>query len=170
MRKISNIPNILRPEDVTFIIDTREQLPLSLRPFKTETASLTTGDYSVRGLEHLISVERKSLSDFVQCVGRERSRFERELQRLKGFRFGAVCVEASFGSLEAGLWNGRITPQQAMGSFLSWSANYCQFLLAGDRDGAEKAVAGFLWHASRHMHAELLGFTEAVRKPETINM
>ncbi|WP_241160230.1 hypothetical protein [Desulfovibrio sp. ZJ369] len=43
--------------------------------------SLTVGDYSLEGLTDKVAVERKELPDLVQCLGRERERFERELQR-----------------------------------------------------------------------------------------
>ena len=48
---MSKIPAKLDPGRVTAIIDTREQLPLDLSPLQTVMQTLTTGDYSVQGLE-----------------------------------------------------------------------------------------------------------------------
>ena len=73
-RRRSIIPADLRPEHVVAIIDTREQLPLDLSPLQSVAGSLTTGDYSVRGLESIIAIERKGLSDLLGCVGQERER------------------------------------------------------------------------------------------------
>ena len=71
---------VLKPENVCALVDTREQLPLFLSPLRSVTTTLATGDYSVRGLENIVAIERKSLPDFLSCVGRERERFDREVQ------------------------------------------------------------------------------------------
>ena len=42
----------------TVIIDTREQAPLLFTRLPAIRAGLLTGDYSIRGLEHLFAVER----------------------------------------------------------------------------------------------------------------
>ena len=69
---------MLKPEDITAIIDTREQQPLALE-LDTVPGTLATGDYSVHGLEDLLTVERKSLDDLLGCMTSGRPRFEREL-------------------------------------------------------------------------------------------
>ena len=76
------LPSKLDPSQVVCIVDTREQLPLNLDPLRTEPATLPTGDYSLKGLEHHVCIERKSLDDLLGCVGRDRERFERELHRM----------------------------------------------------------------------------------------
>ena len=81
------------------VVDTREQEPWGFCNVPTERGTLDTGDYSVRGLEHLVAVERKSLPDLLGCVGRERDRFKRELQRLRGYRFRLLVIEASYADL-----------------------------------------------------------------------
>ncbi len=58
----------LKRETITAIVDTREQCSLDLTPLQTIRGSLTTGDYSVAGLEHVVAVERKSLRDLIECV------------------------------------------------------------------------------------------------------
>ena len=60
------------------VIDTREQAPWTFNKglvverfgaaFPTEVGTLDTGDYSVRGLEDRVRIERKSLDDFVRSV------------------------------------------------------------------------------------------------------
>ena len=81
----SIIPAELSPDQVTAIQESREQLPLDLHPLRVEVAGLDTGDYSLKGLEHLVAVERKGLSDLLACIGTGRHRFERELQRLLAY-------------------------------------------------------------------------------------
>ena len=68
------------------IVDSREQSPFSFKgpryeDVTVEVGTLTVGDYSLAGLTDKVAVERKSLPDLVACLGRERERFERELQR-----------------------------------------------------------------------------------------
>lgn len=162
-RKLAPIPAVLRVEDLTLVIDTREQAPLDLAPFRAELGTLDTGDYSVMGLEHVVAVERKSLPDLVQCVGRERERFERELQRLLAYPHRAVVVEATWADLAAGEWRGMVAPKAVWGSVTSWTARGIPFLLAGDRAGAADAVKALLWHAARHRLQELRTFADTLQ-------
>ena len=97
----------LRPEHVTAIIDTREQTPLCLDPLCVKTDTLQTGDYSIRGLQHHVAVERKSISDLMGCVGRDRERFEKELDRLRAYPARMLVVEATWEQIEAGGWRGK---------------------------------------------------------------
>ncbi|MBL8855579.1 MAG: hypothetical protein JNK57_16545, partial [Planctomycetaceae bacterium] len=57
----------IKPQDVTAIIDTREQSPLDVSPLQTAVEVLDTGDYSAKGLETVVRIERKSLPDLVAC-------------------------------------------------------------------------------------------------------
>jgi len=154
---------VLRPEDLVAIIDTREQAPLDLSPFSTVTDGLDTGDYSIRGLEHVVAVERKSLADLVACCGRERDRFERELLRLLAYPVRALVVEASWADVERGDWIGKVTPKVVLSSVLSWVSQGIPIVLASDRAGAEKAVKGLLWFGAKHRYEELRHLAGAVR-------
>jgi len=42
-REVPRLPSELSPEEVTAIVDTREQIPLDLSPLHTTTATLTAG-------------------------------------------------------------------------------------------------------------------------------
>ena len=87
----SIIPAELRPDQVMAILDTREQLPLDLHPLRVEVAGLDTGDYWLKGLEHLVAVERKGLSDLLACIGSERERFDRRFNAYSAIRFVPDC-------------------------------------------------------------------------------
>ena len=60
------------------VVDTREQCAYDFAGAScyagttVEQRSLSTGDYSLRGLEHLVAVERKGWQDWISCLGRER--------------------------------------------------------------------------------------------------
>ena len=117
----------------TAIIDTREQTPSSLGSIPFETGTLCTGDYSIKGLEKFIRIERKSLPDLVQCIGRERSRFEKEITRLKGFAHKAILVECTYEDIYAGKWRGKITPKQLIGSMCRWQLDGIPIVICGHR-------------------------------------
>ncbi|MCA9189821.1 MAG: hypothetical protein R3E01_02675 [Pirellulaceae bacterium] len=158
------LPAEPRPDAVTAIVDTREQLPFVLDPLRVERGTLATGDYSVKGLERVIAVERKSLQDLVGCVGRERDRFDREVQRLVAYPVRALVVEASWDDVRQGEWQGRVTPRQVEGSLLGWIAAGLPVIMAGSRVFAQTYTARLLYIAARRRWREaraLIGETLA---------
>ena len=58
---------MIDPDNLTVIVDTREQLPLELS-MCTIRGTLPTGDYSILGFEEYVVVERKSLPDLIGCM------------------------------------------------------------------------------------------------------
>ncbi len=137
------------------VVDTREQEPWSFRDLPTEPGTLDTGDYSVRGLEHRVAVERKSLDELLACIGRERDRFKRELQRLRAYRFRCLVVEASYADLERGEWRSKIQPSHVLGSLAAWMAQYSlPVMLAGDHEPAARFAEKFLYQAARRIAEE----------------
>jgi len=119
---------MLDPKKMTIIIDSREQTPLNFdlekHKFTTEIAGLSTGDYSVKGFEHLIAIERKSLPDLVACVTKERDRFLRELQRLKSYPTKALIVECDWSEIFGGEYRSKTKATSVVGSLSSWVANF----------------------------------------------
>ena len=131
------------------IIDTREQEPFTFRHEKmnatTELGTLAVGDYSLAGLEDKVAVERKSLSDLVMCLGRERERFERELARGAALDAFAVVCEGSWLELARGEYRSRLNPHAACQSVLAFAGRYrVPFLFAGSRSAAVYMAWGFL--------------------------
>jgi DNA excision repair protein ERCC-4 len=155
-----NLPAKLDPSNVIAIIDSREQAPLDLEPLTTITATLTTGDYSVRGLEHVVAIERKSLADLVGCVGGDRERFEREVQRLLAYPVRILVVESSWEAIESHepafpQWRGKVTREAVLGSLMGWQAAGLSVHMAGDHQRAGKHVARMLYTVARRRYAEL---------------
>ena len=143
------LPAELKPEDVVAIIDTREQTPLSLSPLMVTAGTLTTGDYSVQGLEHIVAIERKSLPDLIACVGRERERFDREVQRLLAYPVRALVVEANWDQIEMGQWRGQVKINAVMGSLMGWIAKGLPVIMARDHRRAGEYVSRLLFIAAR---------------------
>lgn len=131
------------------IVDTREQAPFAFGheryAVEVEAGALAVGDYSLAGLEDKVAVERKSLPDLVACLGRERERFERELQRAAALDAFMVVVEAPWAELAQGSYRSALNPHAACQSVLAFQARYrIPFLFAGSRAAAEYATWGFL--------------------------
>lgn len=128
------------------IIDTREQTPWSFPPdIETVRECLQTGDYSIKGHEADICVERKELSDFIACCSFERSRFKREMERMKSFRSRCVVIEGNFREIAMHHYQSQIEPQAVIGSIASWTQRYqLPFILAGDRVSAVRFTLAFL--------------------------
>ncbi len=148
------LPATLDPEQLAAIRDTREQHPLDLSPLKQVSGTLVTGDYSLVGLENIIAIERKSLGDLISCVGRERDRFDREVQRLLAYPVRALVVEATWPQIETGQWRGQVKPQAAIGSLLGWMAHGLPVVMAGDHRRAGQFVSRMLYIAARRRWRE----------------
>ena len=131
----------IEPKQVTAIVDTREQHPLDLSPLRMIAGTLTTGD-------------------LIACVGRERERFDREVQRLLAFPTRALVVEASWGDIEVGNWRGRVTSAAAMGSLCGWIAHGLPVVMAGDHARAGRFVSRLLFIAARRRWREARNLLE----------
>lgn len=127
---------------MTVIIDSREQNGFSFEGYDCtiKAGGLVTGDYSLKGLESLAAIERKSLDDLVGCLTGERDRFERELARGWGLDFFAVVIEAGFQDLAGGQYRSRMKPHAACQSVLTMMQRHrVPFFFGGNRKGAEYA-------------------------------
>ena len=147
------------------VIDSREQRPWEFHNLPSEPGSLSAGDYSLRNLTHLISVERKSLDDLLACVGIHRDRFKRELQRLKAYRFRALITETDHSTLERGMWRSKIQPSHVLGSLAAWQCQYSlPVMLVGTHEADARFCERFLYQAARCVAQEnkAIGCHEAV--------
>ena len=156
----AKLPAKLDPKNVIAIVDSREQNALNLEPLTTVTSTLPTGDYSVRGLEHVVAIERKSLGDLVGCVGRDRERFDREVQRLLAYPVRILVVESSWEAIESHepinpQWRGKVTREAVLGSLMGWQAKGLSVHMAGDHERAGRHVARMLFTVARRRYAEL---------------
>ena len=78
------------------LIDTREKLPFQFgRDVKTVRTKLEVGDYSLKGLEHAVAIERKSLDDFIHSTIHDFPRFKKNLRTLASYEHKAIVVESS---------------------------------------------------------------------------
>ena len=106
------------------LVDTREQRPLQFSHLPAESATLYTGDYSVRGLEEYFSVERKSLADLAGSLTRKRDRFMKEMHRLRGYPCGYLLVIGDDMELSRLIAQGRLKLHQVENSLRAIQSRY----------------------------------------------
>ncbi len=131
------------------ITDTRERTPLRFQHLESVPGSLQTGDYSIQGLEHLFSIERKSIADLVQSVTSERKRFERELHRLRGFHFKRLLVIGSEQEIKEGKYFSKANPKAVLHSVYAMEARYdIPLIFSPTREAAALRVERWaFWYA-----------------------
>ena len=158
-----------KPDDnpLRIVVDSREQSPFAFAGYPVEltVGTLETGDYSIRGFERRVAVERKSLADLVGCLGADRERFQRELARLRGYDSAAVVVEDPADDLRGGRYRGKLDAGAAWQSVLAFSMRYrVPFIFGRDRADAEAIAFDFLRHFHRDRVRELAALGIQVAK------
>ena len=135
------------------VCDTREQEPLVFTRFTSVRGTLQTGDYSIVGLTDLFAVERKSINDLVSCcMGENRSRFERELHRLRGYRFKRLLVIGSRGEIELQRYHSRISPKSVLGSLSAWEVRFdLPLVFAPTPAEAALLIERWVWYFCREL-------------------
>lgn len=123
----------------------------------SELATLITGDYSIRTETEnycdRIAIERKSLADYLGCVGGERERFERCLERLSKIEYPAIVLECTMADVLAGTKHSKVTAASAIGSLIAWSVKYrIPIWLCGDRRSAAATVRKILMNAVKYIN------------------
>ena len=149
-------------ENLHIIVDSRERHPFDFAGdgyagVRLSTGTLQTGDYSIRGLEDVVACERKSLEDLTRCLGTDRPRFLRQLQRGRGLDAFAVIVEASWIDLATGNYAARgLHPHSACQSVASFMARLgIPFMFAGTRTAAEYCTWSFLYQYAQGIRRRL---------------
>lgn len=140
------------------IVDTRERVPWTFEDQGIECvrAKLDSGDYSLPGLEHRVSIERKSLDDWTGTVLRDRARFYRELERLRAFDFRCVIVEAGIREIMEGRYKSQAKPASVLGFVAEVTVMQAvPVYLAGSRAEAQVLAGAFLRMADRKLSRAL---------------
>ena len=106
------------------IIDTREQNLLTFTRFESERGTLQSGDYSIKGLEHRFTIERKSIADLVGSLTTGRDRFERELHRLRGFDFARLLIVGTEADIVNHRYRSKASPKAILHSLYAFEARY----------------------------------------------
>ncbi len=103
--------NIIRSSKIPkpiVVVDTREKQPLPLYANHPNwiggegRGTMKTGDYTLAGMESLLALERKNLTDLVACSIFYRERFLATCARLARFRWKAILIEATYEDIKGG--------------------------------------------------------------------
>lgn len=142
----------------TVVTDGREKCPYQFKLMTTdadrgyrplivhsEWGYLKSGDYSIKGFENQIAVERKSLEDCFNTLGQHRDRFEAEVARLSRLSSAAIVIEASWNQiLTAPPPRSRLVPKTILRTAIAWQQRYhVPWLTCEDRRLAE--IVTFRW-------------------------
>ncbi len=132
------IDDIKETSPFTIAIDNREQLPYLFQTIKCDASktnrpmliptrfqTLQTGDYSIVGMEHLYTIERKSKPDLYGTLSGGRERFERELDRMAQLHHADIVIEASLIELiTRPPEHSKVPPKAINRSIIAWSQRF----------------------------------------------
>lgn len=109
----------------TIIRDTREKpgTGWAFRASSTcagmEIKKLDTGDYSIGGYEHLIMVERKSITDLWGSLIQQNDRFMKEMERAKSMPARYLIIEATLADVMSGIPYSKVKPELIISKLIS---------------------------------------------------
>jgi ERCC4-type nuclease len=88
------------------LIDTREKTPFDFTEFRNwiagqKTRKLKVGDYSIEGMENLLVLERKTLSDLITTLMQQRTRFFKVCEQTTKYRWRALLIEPSYEDIKS---------------------------------------------------------------------
>lgn len=131
-------------QEAVIVADTREQEPYSFS-LPVIRSKLDAGDYSLKGHEQEVAVERKSMADFVATVIRGRDRFRAELKRLQSYQGACVVVEGNLRDVLDGRFPGGTHPNAIFGAALSIIVDYgIPVFFCSDRQAGCRFVEEYL--------------------------
>lgn len=143
----------------TVIVDTRERGDFRwwFEPddfcLGSELHKLDTGDYSLKGLENLVSIERKrNTAEIAQNLVDDR--FFNEMERIKGFKYKAIICEFNMFAVinfpySSGIPSNKIkfikiTPQFILSKIAEIQVKYqVPFIFCDNKDYAMKYAQAF---------------------------
>lgn len=138
----------------TIIVDTREQQPWEFGLHTTSRKKLDTGDYSIEGLESLLTIERKkSVSEIANNI--TESRFKDVLQRMSIIPYKFMLFEFDLedvysfpvgSDIPKKLWDKiKISPKYLLKYLTELQLNYdIHVIYCGCSEDAEKMAVSLM--------------------------
>jgi ERCC4-type nuclease len=152
---------VSKPAPFRICIDTREPPRTAWRfpGFEVVRMKLNEGDYAPEPLVGRVAIERKEINDMTACCGRERARFEAELDRLASYYIAHVVIEADITTVVRHGYVSRIAPESVLGSIEAWAHKHrhIHFHWMGSRAIAERRALSLLVKAHRYLTEEKHG-------------
>lgn len=150
--RVIHAGHTVRVPKPVLVVDTREQdgFGYTFERFDkwfadVERAKLRAGDYSVKGLEHCLAVERKSLADLVNSVISGRTRFLAQCKGLAALERKAIVVEASLAQVKSFYPESQAHPNAVVGTLMALQERWdIQVIWCDSPELAEETVAHIL--------------------------
>jgi ERCC4-type nuclease len=96
-------------------------------------------------METAVAVERKTLADFVSTVIHNRSRFYRELDRLRRYGAAAVVVEGNLMDVLGGRYRSAAHPNALLGAIAAITIDFgIPVFFCSSRQAATRFVEAYL--------------------------
>lgn len=89
-----------------------------------EVKKLDTGDYSIKGYENLIMIERKTLSDLWGTLTFQRERFMKEMDRSLAYPIRYLIIEGTLRDIDNGIRYSQVSPEFILASLTSLEVKY----------------------------------------------
>ncbi|KKM18724.1 hypothetical protein LCGC14_1662850 [marine sediment metagenome] len=94
-----------KPKLITILVDDRENNPWTIPhpDFKFEKYRLNVGDYTIKGFEDQVAIEKKSgiVELIANLSGKDRPRFKRFLKKLSEHPIKCIVIEDSLSHIDA---------------------------------------------------------------------
>lgn len=141
-------------DNFTIIIDTREQKPWTFDEYATAHNKLETGDYSIEGLQDIVTIERKrNVAEVANNI--TESRFQDVIDRLKKIKYPFILLEFNLddimrypigSTIPKKLWSKiRITPNFIIKHLLDLELEHnIKIIFCGNSTNAEKIALSIL--------------------------
>jgi ERCC4-type nuclease len=140
-------PHIV-PEDMVVVVDTREQEPLwcpkTPKGLTIVRDTVKVGDYTIRGMENMIGIERKKVTDLLSYLTSERDRTREKLYELKKLDFRALVIEVYESELWLPKFYSNISPEVIRQSLVSFEVKFGLHVYYGTRADLERKVLDWL--------------------------
>ena len=137
----------LRTPRPTAVVDTREQVPFSLDRFRgwfagVERRPLKLGDYSIAGMEDILTVERKDLPDLVHSFTAERPSFVARLRQMSTYPHRLLVITAALSQVKSPYAQSPASPNKITQSLIAALAGLgIPFLCVETHELGEEIVA-----------------------------
>lgn len=157
------------------LVDTREKYPFDFSQFKNWIAgekrtALKAGDYSIEGMESLLVLERKTLSDLITTVIQQRERFFKLCEKMTKYRWRALLIEASYEDIKSPYdyekYNTLAHPNAVSGTLDALEARYGIPVIYTSlyRPLAEEKAASWLSKHFTYWYLEKTGFDRVLQE------
>lgn len=158
----------MKSPKATLIIDTREQNPFSFGRFrgwfaKVKHKALKIGDYSIEGLEDVVTVERKDLADLIQSFTTERAVFVKRLRKMSGLPHRLLVVTAALSEVKSPYGGTSINPNRITQSLIAALAGLgVPFVCSETHELGAEITASYLYQVHLYHWLETNGYERSL--------